>query len=90
MTFGLHNSEVNFTLEKTSKLCNPKINHTSEKKLPNYVIRKLIMNLKMTFGLRNPKYYIRIFLEIQKLMEVRRNSPSRNGQMKQKRAQTQI
>jgi len=51
-------------------LCNPETNCVSEKRLPNYIIQKLITNLKKkTFELRNPKYYRR--LEYQKFMEVR-------------------
>jgi len=38
----------------------------------NYVIRKLITNVKNDFWRRNPEYYIGIFLEIQKFMEVRK------------------
>jgi len=33
-------------LNKTSQLYNPESNHVSEKRLPNYVIQKLITNLK--------------------------------------------
>jgi len=57
--FGLHNLEVNLThpdifwiyLEKASGLCNPEANHTSEKRLLDYIIQKLILCIEKTFGL---------------------------------------
>jgi len=36
-------------LNKTFRLRNPEINHVYEKGLPDYVIRKLIINLKNDF-----------------------------------------
>jgi len=51
-------------LKKTFELHNLETNSVSEKKFSNYVIRKLITNLKKTYGLRNPKYFLGVFLEI--------------------------
>jgi len=36
-------------LNKTSGLCNLESNHAYEKKLPDYIIRNLIINLKNDF-----------------------------------------
>jgi len=51
-------------LIKTSGLCNPESNHASEKSFLDYIIQKLIINLKMTSRLSNPEYYRGIFLKI--------------------------
>jgi len=51
-------------LKKTFGLHNPESNHASEKRLPDYIIQKLITNLKKTSGLSNPEYYREVFLEI--------------------------
>ena len=49
-----------YNLNKISELCNPKSNYAYEKRLLNYVIQKLITNLKNNFRiLRNLKYYKR-------------------------------
>jgi len=54
-------------LKKTSRLHNPKTNHAYEKRFLDYVIQKLITNLKKTYGFT--KYYRKVFLEIRKFME---------------------
>jgi len=43
---GSHNPELILCIKKTSGLCNPEANH---KRLPDYIIRKLILNLKKDF-----------------------------------------
>jgi len=59
ITSGLYNPKVFFSnafldyiiwkLKKTSGLCNPKSNHASEKRFLDYIIQKLITNLKNDF-----------------------------------------
>jgi len=52
--FRLHIPDINFVLEKTSKLYNLETNNVYEKKLSDYTIRKLITNLEkiknITYG----------------------------------------
>ena len=58
---------INLIFRKNFKLCNPKANNTSEKRLTNYIIRKLILCIENTSRLCNmeanhkmlPDYIIR-------------------------------
>jgi len=59
VVFGLCNSETHLKkrlldyiirkLNKTSGFCNPESNHVSEKRLSDYIIQKVITNLKNDF-----------------------------------------
>jgi len=51
----------------TSELCNPEANH---KRIPDYIIRKLILDLENTSESCNLEYYKKVFLEYKKLIGV--------------------